>query len=142
MIELVRTGFMSNRGRQIVASFLTKDLGIDWRWGAEFFESNLIDHSVEVNWGNWAYSAGVGTDPREDRYFNLKKQAATYDSNGDYVNLWLGNDRKVSSSREEGESTRIPSLLGLYAPRPAPPPGTVFDGKGGGKGKKGKRKGF
>merc|ERR1719498_1720344 len=67
MRELKETGWMSNRGRQVVASFLTKDLGLDWRWGAEWFECHLLDHSVEANWGNWTYSAGVGTDPREDR---------------------------------------------------------------------------
>lgn len=89
MKELQLTGYMSNRGRQNVASFLTKDLGIDWTWGASYFESQLIDYDVCSNWGNWNYIAGVGNDPREDRNFNIARQADMYDKNGDYVKLWL-----------------------------------------------------
>jgi deoxyribodipyrimidine photo-lyase len=70
MRELAATGFMSNRGRQVVASFLTKDLLIDWRLGAHYFEEMLLDYDVASNYGNWTYVAGVGSDPREDRYFN------------------------------------------------------------------------
>ncbi len=88
MRELLATGFMSNRGRQIVASFLTKNLGIDWRWGAEWFESQLIDHDVAANYGNWNYVAGVGNDAREFRYFNIPTQASKYDRRGEYVKLW------------------------------------------------------
>ena len=58
MRELSRTGWMSNRGRQNVASFLVKDLGLDWRLGAEWFESQLLDHDVCSNYGNWNYAAG------------------------------------------------------------------------------------
>lgn len=90
MKELQLTGFMSNRGRQNVASYLTKDLGIDWTWGASYFESQLIDYDVCSNWGNWNYIAGVGNDPRENRYFNIETQVEKYDKNGDYVKLWLG----------------------------------------------------
>lgn len=89
MKELKETGWMSNRGRQNVASFLTKDLDIDWRFGAEWFEMMLIDYDCTSNWGNWQYAAGVGTDPRLDRYFNVIKQGYDYDENGDYVKLWL-----------------------------------------------------
>ncbi|CAI5789150.1 cryptochrome DASH-like isoform X1 [Podarcis lilfordi] len=89
MRELAATGFMSNRGRQNVASFLTKDLGLDWRMGAEWFESLLVDYDVCSNYGNWLYSAGVGNDPRENRKFNMIKQGLDYDSNGDYVRLWV-----------------------------------------------------
>lgn len=89
MRELKATGFMSNRGRQNVASFLAKDLDVDWRFGAEWFESRLIDDDVCSNWGNWAYVAGVGTDPRQDRRFNVVKQAHDYDTNGRYVRTWL-----------------------------------------------------
>jgi deoxyribodipyrimidine photo-lyase len=71
MRELNATGFMSNRGRQIVASFLVNDLGIDWTWGASYFESQLIDYDVCSNWGNWMYVGGVGNDPRDNRYFGL-----------------------------------------------------------------------
>lgn len=89
MIELKKTGYMSNRGRQNVASFLTKDLNIDWRWGAAYFESMLIDHDVCSNYGNWQYVAGVGADPREDRYFNVLKQALTYDDKAQYIKRWI-----------------------------------------------------
>ncbi len=89
MRELNQTGFMSNRGRQIVASFLVNDLQIDWRWGAIYFESRLIDYDVCSNWGNWMYVAGVGNDPRDKRYFNTLKQAKTYDKKGDYVRKWI-----------------------------------------------------
>ncbi|MCU0330608.1 MAG: DASH family cryptochrome [Candidatus Kapabacteria bacterium] len=89
MRELLHTGWMSNRGRQNVASWLTKAKHIDWRWGARWFEHALVDYDVCSNWGNWAYVAGVGNDPREDRFFNTAKQAATYDEHGDYRRLWL-----------------------------------------------------
>ncbi|WP_250630923.1 DASH family cryptochrome [Rhodoflexus caldus] len=89
MQELAATGFMSNRGRQNVASFLVKDLKIDWRWGAMYFEHALLDYDVCSNWGNWNYVAGIGNDPREDRYFNILKQAKQYDPNGEFVKHWL-----------------------------------------------------
>ena len=89
MRELKSTGFMSNRGRQNVASFLVKDLKVNWQMGAEYFESVLIDYDPCSNWGNWNYIAGVGSDPREDRYFNIISQAKRYDPKGDYVKLWI-----------------------------------------------------
>ena len=80
MIELKLTGFMSNRGRQNVASYLCNDLKLDWRLGAAYFEEQLIDYDVCSNWGNWAYLAAVGNDPRDNRYFNIEKQASDYAS--------------------------------------------------------------
>ncbi|MEM9695512.1 MAG: DASH family cryptochrome, partial [Myxococcota bacterium] len=88
MRELRLTGFMSNRGRQNVASFLTKNLEIDWRWGASWFESQLVDYDPGSNWGNWAYVAGVGNDPR-DRFFHIENQADRYDPEGAYVRTWV-----------------------------------------------------
>ena len=88
MQELKHTGFMSNRGRQNVASYLVNDLKVNWTWGAAYFEEMLIDYSPASNWGNWAYIAGVGNDPRDERYFNIEKQAAEYDPHGAYVKLW------------------------------------------------------
>ncbi len=88
MIELKKTGWMSNRGRQNVASFFAKDLKLDWRIGAAYFESMLIDYDVHSNYGNWMYVSGVGNDPR-DRKFNVKLQAERYDVNYKYQNLWL-----------------------------------------------------
>ncbi|PQJ09222.1 cryptochrome DASH [Flavipsychrobacter stenotrophus] len=89
MRELKLTGFMSNRGRQNVASYLCNDLKLDWTYGAAYFEVQLIDYDVCSNWGNWAYIAGVGNDPRKDRYFNIQKQADQYDTDHSYRNLWL-----------------------------------------------------
>ena len=89
MKELAQTGFMSNRGRQNVASFLVKDLLVNWQMGAEYFESLLLDYDPCSNWGNWNYIAGVGSDPRENRYFNILAQAKRYDAKGKYVKLWL-----------------------------------------------------
>jgi len=88
MKELAATGFMSNRGRQNVASYLVHDLRLDWRLWAKYFESQLIDYDVASNWGNWAYVAGVGNDPRDNRYFNIEKQARVYDEKWDYRKLW------------------------------------------------------
>ena len=70
MRELVPTGWMSNRGRQNVASYLVHDLGLDWRMGAYWFERMLIDYDPCSNWGNWQYLAGVGNDPSEGRRFD------------------------------------------------------------------------
>mmetsp|Transcript_25528 Transcript_25528/g.37691 ORF Transcript_25528/g.37691 Transcript_25528/m.37691 type:complete len:571 (+) Transcript_25528:75-1787(+) len=89
MRELLNTGYMSNRGRQIVASYLTRDMCVDWRLGAMHFESLLIDHDVCLNWGNWTYAAGVGSDPREDRYFNVLKQTKNYDPEYRYIHRWV-----------------------------------------------------
>ena len=88
MREIALTGWMSNRGRQNVASFWAKELEQDWRIGAAYFESMLIDYDVHSNWGNWMYQSGVGNDPR-DRKFNIKRQADMYDKNGSFQNLWL-----------------------------------------------------
>jgi deoxyribodipyrimidine photo-lyase len=88
MIELQKTGFMSNRGRQNVGSYFAKNLLIDWRIGAAYFESMLIDYDVHSNYGNWMYVSGVGNDPR-DRKFNIKLQAENYDGENKFQDLWL-----------------------------------------------------
>ena len=89
MRELNETGWMSNRGRQNVASFLCKNMGVNWLLGAQYFAQHLIDYDVESNYGNWAYLAGVGVDPR-DRQFNIGRQAHIYDPHGAYQRRWLG----------------------------------------------------
>jgi deoxyribodipyrimidine photo-lyase len=99
MRELNETGFMSNRGRQNVASFLVKDLHINWVWGAMYFESKLIDYDVCSNWGNWNYVAGVGNDPRENRYFNVSHQAKQYDPQGEYIRLWLPELKNIPTAK-------------------------------------------
>jgi len=90
MRQLQATGWMSNRGRQIAASCLINELGLDWRYGAAFFEQQLIDYDVGSNYGNWQYIAGVGSDPRGGRHFNLEKQAAQYDPDGLFTTKWGG----------------------------------------------------
>ena len=88
MIEIQKTGWMSNRGRQNVASYWAKEWEQDWRIGAAYFESLLIDYDVHSNYGNWMYNAGVGNDPR-DRKFNIKRQAELYDADGKFQKMWL-----------------------------------------------------
>jgi deoxyribodipyrimidine photo-lyase len=88
MKELLATGYCSNRVRQNVASVLAKDLGIDWRAGAEWFQFLLEDHCVGANWGNWLYFSGVGPDPKH-RHFRTVSQALKYDPDGSYVKQWL-----------------------------------------------------
>lgn len=89
MRELFLTGYTSNRLRQNVASFLAKHLAIDWRIGAEWYESCLVDYDLSNNWSNWQYVAGVGNDPREARVFNPVKQANDYDTQGNYIKTWV-----------------------------------------------------
>ena len=89
MKELNQTGFMSNRGRQLVASCFVHELNLDWRYGAAYFEQQLIDFDVASNYGNWQYLAGVGSDPRGHRQFNLAKQTQQYDGDGHFRKAWL-----------------------------------------------------
>lgn len=98
MRELHATGTLSNRLRQIVASAMIHELRGDWRAGAAWFEHCLIDFDVHSNQGNWAYIAGVGTDPRGGRHFNLDKQAREHDPDGVYRRTWSGEGVSASSS--------------------------------------------
>lgn len=125
MRELQYTGFMSNRGRQNVASFLTKNLGIDWRWGAAWFESQLMDYDVCSNWGNWNYGAGVGNDRRGFRYFNVVKQSQDYDPKGNYLRQWLPELAHIPGDKihqpENGaiaEQVKWGVKLGIDYPKP------------------------
>ncbi len=98
MIELMSTGFMSNRGRQNVASYLIYDLKQPWYAGAAWFESQLIDYDVCSNYGNWTYIAGIGHDPRKGRYFKVDEQAERYDPQGEYIGLWLEKRGKKTTT--------------------------------------------
>lgn len=125
MREIAATGFMSNRGRQNVASFLTKNLGINWQMGAEWFESLLIDYDVCSNWGNWNYTAGVGNDARGFRYFNIPKQSKDYDPKALYIKHWLPELASLPEAiaREpwkltQDEQKRYGVRLGVDYPRP------------------------
>lgn len=97
--ELTQTGFMSNRGRQNVANFFTKQLNQDWRIGAAFFESYLIDYDVSSNTLNWLYTSGLGNDPREDRIFNVITQGKRYDENGEYVAHFIPEIAHIESKK-------------------------------------------
>lgn len=88
MRELATTGYLSNRLRQVVASYLVHDLECDWRAGAAWFEAQLIDFDVCSNQGNWLYIAGRGADPRNGRRFDPEQQAGHYDPDGAYRRLW------------------------------------------------------
>lgn len=89
MRELTATGYLSNRMRQIVASYWIYTMQGNWQAGAAWFESQLIDYDVYSNQGNWLYIAGHGTDPRGGRAFNIAKQVQEYDPNGNYRRRWL-----------------------------------------------------
>jgi deoxyribodipyrimidine photo-lyase len=111
--ELYLTGYTGNRARQNVASFLAKHLNIDWRLGAEWYESLLVDYDISSNWGNWQYVSGVGNDPREGRIFNPVKQALDYDKKGEYVKTWIPQLRDVDLDDGEG-AIEQEKLMGLY----------------------------
>ncbi|KAI8472963.1 MAG: hypothetical protein J3K34DRAFT_501652 [Monoraphidium minutum] len=98
MRELARTGWMSNRGRQNAASFLAKELGLDWRLGAELFESLLVDSEPAANWGNWAYCSGTGNDPR-NRKFKTVTQGERYDPEAQLAATWLPELRALAPAR-------------------------------------------
>lgn len=89
MRQLNQTGWMHNRCRMIVASFLTKDLLIDWQWGERYFMAKLIDGDQTANNGGWQWSASSGMDPRPLRIFNPSSQAKNYDPDAQYIRRWL-----------------------------------------------------
>ncbi len=91
MKQLNATGYMSNRGRQLVASCFVHELNLDWRYGAAYMEQQLVDYDVASNWGNWQYLAGVGADPRGHRRFDLNKQTKIYDPEGLFIKHWGGD---------------------------------------------------
>jgi len=99
MRQLNATGFMSNRGRQNVASFLIHDLGLNWQLGASYFESLLIDYDPCSNYGNWNYLAGIGNDPREQRKFNVVLQSKKYDAEGNFIRYWIPELKELDSKR-------------------------------------------
>jgi deoxyribodipyrimidine photo-lyase len=89
MRQLAAEGFMHNRARMTVASFLTKDLYIDWRQGARHFWDLLSDGEIANNAGNWQWMAGTGNDTRPNRILSPLRQAERFDPEGDYVRRYL-----------------------------------------------------
>lgn len=108
MCELRETGYLSNRGRQIVASCLVNELQVDWRYGAACFEHWLLDYDMASNWGNWQYIAGVGVDPRGGRHFNLDKQQQLFDPDGTYQARWLGDNPRPPVPRHSVDAADWP----------------------------------
>ncbi len=89
MKQIASTGWMHNRSRMIVASILTKNLGVDWRSGQEYFRAVLLDLDEASNNGGWQWGASVGSDPKPIRIFNPELQAKNYDASGAYQDKWL-----------------------------------------------------
>ena len=90
MRQMNTSGYMHNRGRMIVSSFLTKDLLIDWRWGEKYFAQNLQDYSISANNGGWQWASGSGTDAQPYfRIFNPWTQSKNYDPNCEYIKKWI-----------------------------------------------------
>lgn len=96
MNQLRETGWISNRARQIVASCFVNELELDWRFGAAWFQDQLVDYDVGSNWGNWQYLGGVGADPRGKRHFDLAKQQEQFDPDGVFIERWGGNSQNVT----------------------------------------------
>ncbi len=90
MHEINETGFMHNRMRMVVASFLTKDLLIDWRWGEAYFARKLLDFELASNNGGWQWAAGTGCDASPFfRIFNPQTQTKKFDPESKYIHKWL-----------------------------------------------------
>lgn len=93
MRQLNETGFMHNRVRMVVASFLTKHLLIDWRWGETYFAEKLLDYELSSNNGNWQWAAGCGCDAAPYfRIFSPEAQTQKFDKQGKYIDSWLPED--------------------------------------------------
>ncbi|MEB3358217.1 MAG: FAD-binding domain-containing protein [Synechococcales bacterium] len=97
MRQLNEIGWMHNRCRMITASFMTKDLLIDWRWGEAYFMQRLYDGDLSANNGGWQWSASSGMDPKPLRIFNPASQAKKYDPEGEYIRRWLPELRSLDT---------------------------------------------
>jgi len=97
MRQLNESGWMHNRCRMIVASFLTKDLIINWQWGEKYFMQKLVDGDLSANNGGWQWSASSGMDPKPLRIFNPASQAQKFDADGEYIRQWLPELRSLDT---------------------------------------------
>lgn len=97
--QLYETNWMHNRLRMVVASFLTKNLGIDWRIGERWFKKYLIDYDEAVNIGNWQWSASVGADPKPVRIFNPLLQSEKFDPEAKFIKKYLPELENIDPKR-------------------------------------------
>lgn len=126
MRQLNKTGWMHNRLRMIVASFLVKDLLIDWRWGEQYFHEKLIDYDPASNIGGWQWSASTGTDSVPYfRIFNPTLQSQRFDKNGDFIRQYVPELQKIDNQKihepatlSSAEQTKYQVQIGKDYPRP------------------------
>ncbi len=118
MRQLNQTGWMHNRCRMIVASFLTKDLILNWQWGEKYFMQKLVDGDLSANNGGWQWSASTGMDPKPLRIFNPYTQAQKFDPEGDYIRRWLPELSSIETP--DLLSGKIPPLERLSCNYPMP----------------------
>tara|TARA_B100001142_G_scaffold309307_1_gene341684 strand:+ start:9708 stop:11060 length:1353 start_codon:yes stop_codon:yes gene_type:complete len=107
MRQLLSEGFMHNRVRMVVASFLTKDLHIDWRHGAGHFMNYLVDGDIASNQLNWQWVAGTGTDSNPNRIFNPTRQSEKFDKDGNYIRRWVLELKDVDSKEIHEPNSEI-----------------------------------
>jgi deoxyribodipyrimidine photo-lyase len=118
MRQLLATGWMHNRVRMIVASFLVKDLHLPWQWGARHFMAHLVDGDLASNSHGWQWTAGTGTDAAPYfRIFNPTLQSERYDPDGDYIRCWVPELEHLGSTQIHAPHGRAGGLMGRY---PAP----------------------
>jgi deoxyribodipyrimidine photo-lyase len=116
--QLLSSGWMHNRVRMIVASFLVKDLHLPWQWGAKFFMEHLLDADVASNTHGWQWTAGTGTDASPFfRVFNPMGQSEKFDPEGEYLRRWIPEIAHL-----DNKSIHAPWTLGLLAPSEYPEP--------------------
>jgi deoxyribodipyrimidine photo-lyase len=125
MRQLKTTGWMHNRVRMVVASFLTKDLLHDWKSGARYFEEKLMDIDTASNIGGWQWSASTGIDPKPMRIFNPRLQAEKYDPQGEYIKRWIPELQAVPAKYIHAPhemsfalQKEIGCIMGKHYPRP------------------------
>ncbi|MCJ7438382.1 MAG: FAD-binding domain-containing protein, partial [Acidimicrobiia bacterium] len=116
MRQLTREGFMHNRARMIVASFLTKDLYVDWRLGAAHFLDWLVDGDLANNNLNWQWTAGTGTDTNPHRIFNPTVQGTRFDPRGDYVRRYVEELAEVPGKAVHDPDPETRARVGYPAP--------------------------
>jgi deoxyribodipyrimidine photo-lyase len=121
MRQLNQTGFMHNRVRMICASFLTKDLLIDWRWGEKYFANKLLDYELSSNNGNWQWCASTGCDAQPYfRIFNPTLQSRKFDPKGVYIKHYVPELSVVAAEdiHELNKAKQLPIKLGIDYPLP------------------------